>query len=121
MEHNTWDEAIKEIEGLRNLKDGWLDGKGKKHDDKDIDWLLNSFKSFYNKDAIIPSIYPIIEGVGFEWEYDNRKSAEIFIDISTHQGRLYNFDEVGNNMDEYDYDLNKESSWKELWETWSRE
>jgi len=77
-------ESIKEqLNELRGMEPGWLDGEGKTISDETINRTIKIFESFYPEDLLItPYIYPTEEGgIQIEWNLmPFAPSLEIFPD-----------------------------------------
>lgn len=57
-----------QLDEFRTMVDGWLDGEGRAPAPELIEWLEDSFDSFYPDDAELPYLYPTTEGgVQAEW------------------------------------------------------
>lgn len=57
------------LDGLRQLKDGWLDGEGPALSPAGLDWLEQMFERHYPDDCISPHLFPTPEGaVRGEWQ-----------------------------------------------------
>ena len=57
-----------QLDGLRSMEDGWLDGEGRAPAPGLIDWLVRSFEAHYPDEAEPPYLYPTVEGgVQAEW------------------------------------------------------
>ena len=57
-----------QIENLRSLKDGWLDGEGKAPDHKELERFAQLFDKHWIESLPLPYIYPTCEGgIQAEW------------------------------------------------------
>jgi hypothetical protein len=77
------------LDEFRNLKDGWLDGKGIAPAKDGLAWLLEQFETMYSEELETPYLYPTPEGgVQAEWTI---KSQEITleIDLADHKGEWH--------------------------------
>lgn len=53
---------------LLQLKDGWIEGKGKAIDPSGAEWLLQGFRENYEATLPLPRLFPTLEGgVQAEW------------------------------------------------------
>lgn len=63
-----------QLDGLRGMEDGWLDGEGHAPSAALVDWLLESFTDHYPEEAHPPHLYPTVEGgVQAEWSLGNHE------------------------------------------------
>jgi hypothetical protein len=104
----------KQVNRLRRLEDGWLNGEGKAPASKGLDWLEETFSRLYSPELHLPYLYPTVEGgVQAEWPLG---SVELSVEINLEQrsGWLYSLD--FSNDEEIDRTLNltSESAWSEL-------
>lgn len=102
------------LEELRQLKKGWLDGKGKAMDPKDLDWLEQKFNALYPEGLPTPYIYPTPEGgVSLEWEIEvNDITLEIFFPDRKGQWHCLNLESGEENEEIFDLSIPK--GWKAL-------
>ena len=57
-----------QIESMRSLKDGWLDGEGKSPPYKALERFAQIFDSYWDDSLPLPHIYPTYEGgIQAEW------------------------------------------------------
>lgn len=57
-----------QLDDLRTIEDGWLDGDGTAPRGRLLDWLSESLGVHYPDDAALPHLYPTVEGgVQAEW------------------------------------------------------
>jgi len=57
-----------QLDALRKLKDGWLDGKGVAPSSQGLDWLTQWFEDNYPSSFPLPHLYPTPEGeIQAEW------------------------------------------------------
>ena len=53
---------------LAELKDGWMDGRGKAPSAEGLRWLSEGFASLFDQDLPLPRLYPPAEGgIQAEW------------------------------------------------------
>ena len=89
-----------QLDELRAMKDGWLDGDGIAPPKDGLNWLCAQFERYYPDRAPRPYICPTFEGgVEIEWSL---KPYEIgmAVDLSEHSGEWYWI----NMSDDDDYD-----------------
>lgn len=101
-----------QIDGLRGMKDGWLDGEGIAPSGRGLDWLSSVFKKHYPDDVALPHTYPAPDGgVDMEWSVAEREIS-LEINLEKHSGEWSCYD-IGTDLnDDAVLDLNKSSSWK---------
>ena len=101
-----------QLDDLRSMKDGWLDGDGIAPPKDGLDWLDTQFKRFYPDSAPRPHMYPTFEGgVEVEWSLKPYEIG-ITIDLSEHSGEWYwiNMSD-DDDYDERDLDLDDRGDW----------
>jgi hypothetical protein len=101
-----------QLDDMRGLTDGWLDGQGLAPPAAGLDWLAAAFAQYWSSDLPKPRLYPTPEGgVQAEWRIGSyRPSLEI--DLTTHSayGHFYNLTTQA--YEEKDLDLNQAASWE---------
>jgi hypothetical protein len=100
------------IDDLRELKDGWLEDKGKAPDPAGLDWLSLAFERNYPDDLPLPFIYPTPEGgIQAEWTIEpNEISLEI--DIAAHTGKWHRLDTKTSLDETRDLGLDDPNGWE---------
>jgi hypothetical protein len=86
-------DILARLDELRAVRNGWLDGKkGFAPSTTGLDWLANSFKSFYPDELPPPYLYPTAEGgIQAEWSINAHEiSLDIDIDAKTGQWHTLN-------------------------------
>lgn len=100
------------LDEFRVFKAGWFNGVGTRFDPKQLDWLTNSFESFYAEDLPLPWTYPLPDGkLRFEWRSSDYEAA-LEIELSTRQGEWVSFMKHEITETECSLDLNKEQDWQ---------
>lgn len=101
-----------QIDKLRGLSDGWLNGQGLAPDSKGIDWLARAFEEHWPDNALYPWICMTEEGqVEAEWIFEGfNASLEINLGQKTGYWHLLNlktekFDE--RELDLYHFEKNQ--------------
>jgi hypothetical protein len=100
-----------QIESMRNLDDGWLDGEGKAPSEQGLNWIAEEFDCYFSE-TVTPYLYPTPEGgVRTEWSLENWEvSLEIDLDNRTGYWHVLNMD---SNADvEKSLNLAKQDDWK---------
>lgn len=82
------------LDELKNLKDGWLDGKGVTPILTGVDWLTTAFSEYYPEDLSPPYLYPTAEGnILAEWSLGPHEiSLEINLNQKTGQWHALKLD-----------------------------
>ncbi len=76
-----------QIDDLRRLKNGWLNGKGIAP--TGLDWLLSFFDKYFPVSLPLPHLYPTAEGgVQIEWTTGNY-DLSIEFDFETRSAQWY--------------------------------
>lgn len=103
-----------QLDEMRGLSDGWLDGQGLAPDPKGLDWLARAFEEHWPDGLPKPRMYPTPEGgVQAEWSIGSyRPSLEIDLALQTAYGHLY--DLRTKESQEKDLDLNEVKDWRWL-------
>ena len=74
------------LEDIRNLKDGWLDGKGVAPSHMGLDWFSKAFDANYPAGLPRPFIYPTAEGgIQVEWSLSEHELS-LEVDLAHHTG-----------------------------------
>jgi hypothetical protein len=77
-----------QLDELRNLADGWLNGDGIALKKDGLDWLAQSFDRYYPTELPLPYIFPTAEGgVQAEW-FIPKFAVSIEINIEKHNGEF---------------------------------
>lgn len=101
-----------QLDEMRGIRDGWLDGHGTAPSSKGLDWLSETFNRCYPHNATLPYVCPTPEGgINMEWSVGQREIG-LEIDIEKHHGE-WSWDDVGTGAsDERRLDLDKHDSWE---------
>ena len=89
-----------QLDELRLLKDGWLEGEGLSPPAPGLDWLQNAFDRHFPDDAPPPHLYPTESGgVQAEWSIG---SLEISLDLNldTRSGEWHALDTEAGEVEE---------------------
>ena len=103
-----------QLDDLRRMRDGWLDGEGVAPSHTGLSWLSERFGQYYFEGLPRPYIYPTLEGgVQAEWTLGSREIS-LTVDFSSRNGEWSWVDiETGSNA-EQDFDLDSPASWLSL-------
>ena len=78
-----------QIDDMRLLKDGWLEGQGKTPSKEGLSWLSQAFDNYYPSDLPLPYLYPTEPGgVQAEWSL-GRNEITLEIDLAEHAGYFH--------------------------------
>ena len=100
------------LDEFRDMKDGWLDGKGVAPTRAGLDRLAASFERNYPDDLPLPHTYPTPEG-GVRMEWDTDDSAIVFeIDPDSQGAYWLWFDRSSDSDDERTLNLNNMETWE---------
>ncbi len=100
-----------QIDDLRLLNDGWLDGDGRAPSPEGLSWLLDVFEKFYPDGAPLPYLYPTVAGgVQAEWPLGSRE-AELEVDLVTHSALWHVLDLHSNESQERTLNCDSDSDW----------
>lgn len=103
-----------QLDELRLLKDGWLEGEGLSPPAPGLDWLQNAFTRHFPGDAPLPHLYPTeTGGVQAEWSFG---SMEISLDLNldTRSGEWHALDTEAGKVEERTLDGDDSGDWKWL-------
>ena len=102
------------LDELAELKDGWLDGKGRALDRPSLEWLSTSFDTLYDAVLPLPYLYPTAEGnIQAEWSLpDWEISLEVALLPKTAEFQAVNL--VSNECHESNIDLSTPTGWQEV-------
>ena len=103
----------KQINELRTLSDGWMDGAGKAPDPDCLDWLSNWFLDNFPDDFPMNWIYPTPEGgIQAEWSLGDSEIS-LNIDIQNHTAVWHLLEMSTDKSEEKELDLDniEDSKW----------
>lgn len=103
-----------QIDDLRRLNDGWLDGHGAAPSSVGLDWLDCAFNRHYPDDFPLPHLYPTAAGgVQAEWTLGSNE-VTLEVDVDRRSGYLHVLDVDADADEERNIDLGDEAGWREL-------
>lgn len=103
-----------QLDDLRRLKDGWLDGHGTAPASGGLDWLDRAFNRHYPEDLPLPYIYPTAPGgVQAEWTLGPNEIT-LEVDLDRRSGYFHVLHVEDDADEERNIELGDESGWKEL-------
>ncbi len=105
-------DVLVQLDELRTMKTGWLNGEGVAPSHDGLDWLSDIFKQYYPNNVVLPHIYPTPKGdLDLEWSIGKREIS-LEVDLVKHSGEWSWYDVSTNSSDETVLDLNKQDSWE---------
>lgn len=103
-----------QLNNLRDMQDGWLDGDGLAPSKEGINWLADQFDENFPSNILLPHVFPTLEGgVEMEWSH-GRNAIFLEIDLLSHKGDWLWFDRDSDESYEKELDLNDFDSWEWL-------
>ena len=101
------------LDEFRNMKDGWLEGKGVAPSYLGLDWLSVNFERHFPDDLPLPYVFPTPEG-GIEAEWRLETHSVIFgIDLETRRGDWLQFDRRQSDEEQSrELNLNEDGDWE---------
>ncbi len=103
-----------QLDELRLLRDGWLEGEGLSPSATGLDWLQDAFDRHLPDEAPLPHLYPTESGgVHAEWSIG---SMEISLDLNldTRSGEWHALDTDAGKVEERTLDGDDSRDWKWL-------
>lgn len=78
-------EVAPQMEDLRKLEDGWLNGEGVAPPAEGLEWLADAFGKHYPAELPLPHIYPTpTGGAQLEWRFGSYGvNVEVEVDLAT--------------------------------------
>lgn len=103
-----------QLDELRNLADGWLDGRGNAPAPAGLDWLARASDEHFPEQTPLPHIYPTPEGgVQLEWSLDPWEAA-LEVDLTRRQAEWHALDLSTDEDEERSLDLTTTDDWQWL-------
>ena len=101
-----------QLDGLRGIEPGWLDGEGEVPSSTGLDWLAEAFGRHYPSDAPLPYVYPMPNGgVQMEWSIGKREIS-LEVDLATRRGEWSCYDMETDSSEEKVLGLDSSDGWK---------
>lgn len=102
------------LDDLRELRDGWLDGKGRSPADDGLDWLASAFEQSFPEDLPLPHLYPTREGgIQAEWSLGGHEIT-IDIDLFAKHGTWHVLELATEAEEARSLDLSIDDGWRSL-------
>ena len=103
-----------QLDNLRLLRDGWLDGEGKAPLSAGLDWLHDAFESNYPAQMPLPHLYPTEKGgVRAEWSSDPREITLEF-NLETQMGEWHELNLESDDVSERTLNCDDAADWQWL-------
>ena len=103
-----------QLDELRLLKDGWLEGEGLSPPATGLDWLRSAFTRHFPDEAPLPHLYPTERGgAQAEWSIGPHEVTLEF-DLDSHSGEWHALDRVTGEALERKFNGDDSSDWKWL-------
>ncbi len=103
-----------QLDQLRLLKDGWLEGEGLSPTETGLDWLQDAFDRHLPGAAPLPHLYPTeTGGVQAEWSI-GPKEITFELNLVTHSGAWHTLDTETGEVEERILNGDDSSDWKWL-------
>ena len=103
-----------QLDQLRLLKDGWLEGEGLSPTETGLDWLENAFDRHFPDEAPLPHLYPTeAGGVQAEWSI-GQIEITLELNLDTHSGEWHALDTKTGKVGERILDCDDSNDWEWL-------
>lgn len=105
-------DVASQIDDLRLLQDGWLEGGGRSLSPDGLDWLSAIFDGYYPDELALPRIYPTEDGgVQAEWML-GKNDVSLEIDLDKRRGFWHQLDlETDSDLSD-ELDLSGDDGWR---------
>ena len=101
-----------QVEELKALKNGWLDGRGLAPDQDGIEWVAAAFSRNLPDCISYPYLYPTAEGgLLAEWSIDQR-AISLEVDLKHHTGAWHELEMDSDHVVERNLNLENEEDWQ---------
>lgn len=103
-----------QIEELKSLKAGWMNGEGEAYGSGELDWLADCFDRLYPDGFPLPYVFPNVDGeVIAEWSFPPTEIS-LSVDLGNQKGEFHALN-VRNDAEEREiYDLYDARTWIEI-------
>ena len=100
-----------QIEELKLIEDGWLEGRGRALSRAGLDWIRGVFARHVPDDVPHPYLYPTeTGGVQAEWSLGYRE-ATLEVNLETHDGQWHELDLESDKVQERTFDCDRDEDW----------
>ena len=110
---DPWDFGA-QLDELRLLQDGWLEGEGIAPPSAGLDWLHDAFDRHFPDEAPLPYLYPTeTGGVQAEWSFDPNE-VTFDVNLETHSGEWHVLNMVSDDASERTLNCDDGEDWRWL-------
>ena len=103
-----------QLDELRLLQDGWLEGEGIAPPSAGLDWLHDAFDRHFPDEAPLPYLYPTeTGGVQAEWSFDPNE-VTFDVNLETHSGEWHVLNMVSDDASERTLNCDDGEDWRWL-------
>ena len=103
-----------QLDELRLLQNGWLDGDGIAPPTDGLEWLNDVFEYNYPDEVPVPHLYPTeAGGVQIEWSLEPNEIT-LDVDLETHLGELHVLNMMSDDVSERTLNFDDAADWKWL-------
>lgn len=103
-----------QLEEIKSLKSGWMNGEGEAFGAGDLDWLADCFEHRYPDGFPLPYVFPSVDGeVIAEWSFPPTEIS-LNVDLENQKGEFHALNVQNNDEDRKTYDLHDEKMWIEI-------
>lgn len=100
-----------QIDELRLVEDGWLEGRGTAPSEAGLDWLFEVFDRHFPDDTPLPHLYPTeTGGVQAEWSLGTQE-VTLELDLETHKGEWHVLDMKSGDLQERVLNCDRGEEW----------
>lgn len=105
-------DVLSRLDELRQMQDGWLEGRGVALSARGIDWLGEAFSRNYPDELPLPFVYPTEEGgIRLEWAIEPF-DVSLDIDLVGHTAGWHALNAQVDAEEEKVIDLSREEAWR---------
>ena len=102
------------IDELKQLGPGWLDGKGLAISAQQLDWIAETFATYYPDDVKLPYLFPTLEGnLLAEWSL-GKHAVSFEMDLKARTGDWHVLNLETDEEDASQFDLNSPKDWESI-------
>lgn len=103
-----------QLNDLRELQDGWLDGEGIKPPTDGLQWLRHNFECNYPDGLPLPHLYPTENGgIQAEWSLGPNE-VTLDVDLETHLGEWHLLNVESDEVVERTLNFDDDADWRWL-------
>ncbi len=107
-------EVVMQIDELKKLEEGWLDGYGNAYCHNELQWLEKIFLEVESQDLPKSYFYPLEDGgVSIEWDYEDW-DITLEINLQDHAASWHAFNKTTDKIVEFELDMDGDSFVRDL-------